>query len=195
MQHIPAKIALSKDELKLVTNAQILLTKNGIIHKVYTMFGLVAEQYRLEARNVFPDAVVAISPKISRGENYLGLPYVMLDYPRYFKKEETFAIRSLFWWGNFFSITLQLSGSFMEMHKSNLQKGIEEGLFDGWYINNTDEMWDHHFEETNYTLINSSTLITDRSFVKLAKKIPLHQWENALSFLQENYGRLIALLC
>lgn len=193
MQHIPAKIALSKDELELVTNAQILLTKNGIIQKVYELFGLLAEDYRLTANNVFPEPVSAISPKISRGENYLGLPYVMLDYPRYFKKDEVLAIRTLFWWGNFYSITLQLSGSFVKEYHPVLLKAIEEGLLEGWYINTTNEMWDHHFEETNYTLINSSTNINDRSSIKVAKKIPLHQWDNALLFLQQNFEKLVAL--
>ena len=32
-----------------------------------------------------PGDIAAIAPKIARGENYLGLPYVMLDYPRYFR--------------------------------------------------------------------------------------------------------------
>ena len=56
-------------------------------------------------------AIVQSTPKIAKGENYLQLPYVLLDYPRCFDKENIFAIRTMFWWGNFFSITLHLSGS------------------------------------------------------------------------------------
>ena len=59
-----------------------------------------------------PEEVLIQSPKISRGENYNGLPYVMLDYPRCFGKEDVFAMRTMFWWGNFFSITWHLKGKY-----------------------------------------------------------------------------------
>ena len=54
------------------------------------------------------------SPKISKGENYRGLPYVMLDYPRLFGREEVLAIRTFFWWGHGFSVTLHLKGGYRE---------------------------------------------------------------------------------
>ena len=40
-----------------------------------------------------PAEMLFHSPKISKGENYKGLPYVMLDYPRCFGKTDIFAIR------------------------------------------------------------------------------------------------------
>ena len=39
---------LSAAELELVTNAEVLLTKNRIIQKVYNMFGTVSEAYKKE---------------------------------------------------------------------------------------------------------------------------------------------------
>ena len=106
-----AKIQLSPAEMDLVCNADLLLTKNAIIDKVYLIFGDVAEQVRSD---------LGPSPKISRGENYLGLPWVMLDYPRLFGKEDTLATRVFFWWGNFFSITLHLKGIYKEQCKQNI---------------------------------------------------------------------------
>src|SRR5947209_5415196 len=109
-------VELSKTEMEIVANSEFILTKNRIIEKVYNLFGSLAENYKLvlnEHINELPAEVISTTPKIYKGENYLGLPYVMMDYPRLFLKTDIFAIRSLFWWGNFFSITLHLSGKFL----------------------------------------------------------------------------------
>jgi hypothetical protein len=113
------KVTLSPKELELVNNAGWILTKNAIIQKVYLMFGGLSEAYRAAIEK---DAHITIedigprSPKISKGEQYEGLPWVMLDYPRNFSGQDAFGIRSFFWWGNFCSITLQLSGRFQEKY-------------------------------------------------------------------------------
>ena len=65
------------------------------------------------------------SPKISKGENYKGLPWLVLDYPRYFNKEDIFAIRTLFWWGNFFSITLHISGKYKMRYEKKIIDSFE----------------------------------------------------------------------
>src|SRR3569623_367034 len=98
-----ANVKLSKTELLLVTNAEVILTKNNIILKVYEMFGLLAERqqyYALQKKDALPKEALSVSPKIYKGEQYRGLPYVMLDYPLYYKGKDVFAVRSLFWWGN-----------------------------------------------------------------------------------------------
>src|SRR4051794_24734884 len=118
---LPMKTSLSKYEQKLVTDAEILIAKNSIIQKVYALFGKLAEDYRAIMLGTDWTVVNDLHPKISRGENYRGLPYVILDFPRNFGKEDVFAIRSFFWWGNFFSITLQLEGSFFNQYVLQMQ--------------------------------------------------------------------------
>jgi hypothetical protein len=195
MQHNPAKVTLSKYEMELVTNAQILLTKNEIIKKVYELFGLLAGEYVDEVNKVLPAIVGSAQPKISRGENYLGLPYVMMDYPRNFSRNDTFAIRTFFWWGNFFSITLQLSGSFQEQYKPCVAEAVKKGVFKNWYQCTGSDMWHHHFDASNYRLINESdTGYAEHGFTKLAAKIPLSQWPLAEDFLRTNFSKLVAVL-
>ena len=119
------KIHLSADELQLVQNAQLLLTKNTIIEKVYALFGELAselQQSSIYATRNLPAELLTLGPKISRGEKYKGLPYVMLDYPRCFGKEDIFAVRTFFWWGNFFSVTLHLKGKYQQLFIPYLQK-------------------------------------------------------------------------
>src|SRR5260221_13450433 len=123
------KITLSPKERELVCNTDWILTKHAIIDKVYQLFGEQATfmQYYIEKEKAqLQKEISIIAPKISKGENYGKLPYVMLDYPRYFDKENTLAIRTMFWWGNFFSIHLQLSGKFKQNALADLQNNFEE---------------------------------------------------------------------
>ena len=119
MQH--ANVKLSKNELALVTDMQVILTKNLIIEKVYTLFGLLSSHFQqvlAERKDTLATEALLVSPKISKGEQYRQLPYVVLDCPRFYTKQHVLAVRCFFWWGNFFSITLHLAGKFL--------KGYEE---------------------------------------------------------------------
>ena len=96
----PAKIRLSPNEMELVTNADWILTKNGIMRKAWHLLeGLQEYQKNLVStyQKELPSEALRIPAKISKGENYRGLPYLVLDYPRFFEKENAFAIRTMFW--------------------------------------------------------------------------------------------------
>src|SRR5687768_17202202 len=147
-----AKIHLSQEELELVQNAEWLLTKNRIIRKVCDMFGLLSEDIKMMSESYpisFPE-IFAASPKISKGENYLGLPYVMLDYPRCFGKLDTFAIRTMFWWGNFFSVTLHLKGKYKSNLLPALQKNFSVLADRNFFISINEDEWRHDFLVDNY---------------------------------------------
>ena len=104
-----ANVRLSVEELRLVTDPAWILTKNSIIRKVVEMFGELSGEWR--------GLVTAVTePKISKGEQHKGLPWVMLDYPRLFGKEDVLAIRTMFWWGHCFSVTLHLKGKYLRLY-------------------------------------------------------------------------------
>ena len=115
-----SKIQLSAEEMQLVSNSAWILTKHRIIEKVYRLFGDCAAEmqvYLAERKALLPGEVFRLPPKISKGEQYEALPYVVLDYPRFFTAEEVFAVRSFFWWGHYFSITLHLKGKFQQQYQ------------------------------------------------------------------------------
>lgn len=188
--------SLTGYELQLVTDAQVLITKNIIIQKVYQLFGNLAEEYRKELDEKIPDNQNLINPKISKGENYQGLPYVIFDFPRQFGKEDIFAIRSFFWWGNFFSITLHLAGQYHLQFISAIQTAIDNKRFEEWYIGTAENQWEHHFESDNYLPLSKGIIynIAELPFLKLAKKIPLAKWDQTDSFFTENFRLLIETL-
>jgi hypothetical protein len=187
-----ANVKLSKEELELVTDANLILTKNRIIQKVYELFGELSEDYR-QRSSAFPVDVITIAPKISKGENYLGLPWVMLDYPRKFSNTDVLAIRNFFWWGNYFSITLQLQGSYKQQYQRPIKKYLESTR-EEWWIGIAGEPWQHHFESDNYGVYSNKVDLEKLPFIKLAKKIPLQEWDNSFDFFTGTYNQFLEML-
>jgi len=184
-----ANVKLSPRELDIVCNADLILTKNNIIAKVYDLFGSLSEYNVSTADQFLAEEIKNISPKISKGENYEGLPWVMLDYPRYFTANDVFAIRTYFWWGNFFSITLHVKGKFQQQFQINNFKSENSD----WYLCCNEAEWQHHFRENNFKLLNefSDEEIRKLIFIKLAKKIPLNQWDDVETFLKKAFVTIL----
>ena len=197
------KIQLSSLEMKLATNAGWILTKNEIIQKArWQLESLQAKQekYLKKYSRLFPDDVLKVSPKISKGENYKELPYLIMDYPRYFNKENIFAIRTMFWWGNFFSITLHLSGKYKKQFQ---QKIIASYLLlkkEECFICVSNTEWENHFEKNNFIQLKEISIaifqnyIERKYFIKLAYKIPIRKWDNVQEFLMNKFKKMTEML-
>jgi hypothetical protein len=193
-----AKLRLSPEELKLVSDPGIILTKNAIIKKVYLLFGALADDFR--SIKDLPGDIATIEPKIAKGENYLGLPYVMLDYPRYFSAGDIMAVRCFFWWGNFFSITLHLKGIYREMSSAAILKNYDRLSSLGYSLAISGDEWHHHFGTDNYRSINSMDehefrlYITEHPYIKIARIFPISSWENMRQLFNQANGELVELI-
>jgi hypothetical protein len=188
--------ALTEYEMKLVIDGELLLSKNKVIQKVCALFGGLNVLYQeiVISENLSRENFNA--PKISKGENYNGLPYVILDYPRQFGKVDVFAVRTFFWWGNFFSITLQLGGQYKDNYLQKIKNAIETNLLESWYISRSKDPWQHHFESDNYELLQPGKEydVDNQAYLKMAKKIPLNQWDDVEAFFEENFTFIIKIL-
>jgi hypothetical protein len=196
------KIMLSEQEQQVVNDSSWILTKQAVIQKVYYLFN---EQVNIIGKIFsgihlnYPGKTVSVIPKISKGENYQGLPYVMLDYPSVFDKENIFALRTMFWWGNYFSITLQLSGHYKKIFaKESFIDSLQ--FIEGLYVCIHSDPWQHHFESSNYISCSQlnkraiEDLFNQKKFVKIALKYDLKQWNNIDNLLEAAYKKIIFLL-
>ena len=197
------KIQLSPFEMSLLTNSEWILTKNIIVKKAQRLLEEVQQNisdYTKQHSHIFPAEVIAISPKISKGENYMGLPWLMLDFPRYFDKKNIFAIRIMFWWGNFFSITLHLSGQYKQKYTSGIINSYKELCANEYYTCINEEQWHHHLEKENYLPVRGfmtndfADHIEKKSFIKLSREFSFFQWDNTIRLLSESFSQITTLL-
>jgi hypothetical protein len=200
--NIDPKLMLSDDELQLVTNTNWILTKRRVMEKVDQLLGHIAETQKRIVENEkdwLPAEVVKSEPKIAKGENYLQLPYMLLDYPRCFDAENIFAVRTMFWWGNFFSITLHISGKYKETFQQHIIKSIDAATQDIFICIN-ESQWQHHFEADNYIAVKQFSRaalldeINKKQFIKLAIKFPLQPWVDLPALLDGSFLEIIKLL-
>ena len=197
-----SKLMLSADEQQLVTNTDWILTKRKIMDKVNVLLGDISGHQKLMIENEsnwLPCEVVQSTAKIAKGENYLQLPYMLLDYPRCFNDGNIFAVRTMFWWANFFSITLHLSGTYKENFQQKIIENID-AVTQEVFICINENQWQHHFGADNYTNIKKlqtnelQDVIIKKTFVKLAVKFPLQAWNEIPSLLDDSFNQLITML-
>ena len=196
------KLILSDGELRFVQDTEWVLTKRRITDTVNAIFNeqvdVISGSMRAAIIAIDP-ALVTVHPKISKGENYRLLPYVILDYPAVFSKDKVFALRTMFWWGNFMSITLHLSGEYAASLGERIQQKLAADPGDFYVCINTEE-WEHYFDATNYRQAATTSpqqmqeMLKQSSFIKLALKYDLTQWPVLPGLLKEGYEKIARLL-
>lgn len=189
-----AKLGLSAEERRLVLDPGIILTKNRIIDKVYSLFGVMADELRALP---WPEGTELASPKIARGENYRGLPFVMLDFPRLFSNQHVMAVRTHFWWGNYISVVLHLKGRYQERYIG--QVGDAGSRLQHYWVASSDDEWEHAMVEPFWKPIKSMDAdafrehIGTHSFLKIGRKFPLETEDMGKSLI-DTYTMLSDLL-
>lgn len=173
------------------------------MQKAADLFAALAEQVTgafEQEFNYVRKEIFLNGPKISRGEQYKGLPYVILDHPRLFSRQDVFAIRTMFWWGHYFIQTLHLKGSYHERFSASLVANAVLLSEAGFYISTGNDEWIHDFEEPNFLPVSGITTlelnerIIRPGYLKLAVKISLDDWNAAMEAMLRNYRLLSVVL-
>jgi len=196
-----AKIQLSEEELMLAQNSQIILTKNAVMEKAFMLLDALSSRYQHYASQLLQPLLPELHPpKISKGERYLHLPYMILDFPRFFKQEDVLAIRTMFWWGHFWSITLHLKGTYKEQFRDAVHRFYSRQDSNNWMIQISGNEWQHHPAPETHRMLKSipagaiEDIYTNISFLKLNYFFPLDKWNEADRLLADKFGNLIDVL-
>lgn len=196
--NIPAKINLSELESTLISNPEWILVKNQILQKVTRLFAELAELYLSNPANAnLPEEIISIPPKISKGDQYKGLPYLVLDFPRFFDKKHVFAIRTFFWWGNYFSATIHLKGRYRELYAEKILNMMSGNQKTEWMINISEEEWIHDLTETEHWMKFSEAdrdKVKKSDLFKISAAIPVLKWDEAGNFLSEIHARYMGAI-
>ena len=189
----------TEKDLHILEDTDFLLAKSSILKKIYNL--LEKTKTRLikiveESDFSFPEGTDIVMGKISRGENYKNLPYMVLDYPTLFTNENSFAFRTMFWWGNFFSSTLQLEGRSLNEYRKIIGNNIDKLLDKNIFIGVGETPWEYHYNEDNYLILKKDhiKIINNCNFLKLSKNISLSDWERLPAFASGFLKLMISVL-
>lgn len=85
------------------------------------------------------------------------------------------------------SIHFLMKGRFQHQYQNNLLHQIKAGQWNGWYVGCGKDEWQHHFTPANYRPVDPLHCFDDASFIKMAKKIPLSEWDEHQNFFKQAY--------
>lgn len=198
-----AKIHLSSKEWKMIRETEWIFVKKQINLKVYELFGALSDELRktLPLNSNLPEEVRMSEPKISKGDQYKELPYIILDYPRVFNKSGIFAIRTFFLWGKMVSVTLHLSGKYKQQYESAFSQNqpIKHNHYCCFESICPDE-WEHEVELPYYVPVADldpqkwRELVKTSSFLKIAIPFSLDEWNELPILLLDAHQSLYEIL-
>ncbi len=193
------KRLISSEELALIQQPDILLLKRQALDHIRVLLNTASVRLHHAcqvAQPPFPAEVLQKPPKISVGENYRQLPYMVLDYPRFFTQQSTLAFRTMFWWGNHFSVSVHLTGHYLARYASALQSLSSDERAQNYYFCIHGHPWEYHFEADNYLLMREISAemvnhhMSAHGFVKIADRLPLHEWKKLPEWAAQFYTLL-----
>jgi hypothetical protein len=192
---------IGRQEFELLQNNSIFLTRKRLQDQLNALLsGCIGpiQSVMLRHADHLPPEILASTPKISRGENYLSFPWTVLDYPRCFSGRDVFALRTMCWWGHYFSISFLVGGRFAELFEERISVNIKQMETDGLYFCSGNDPWKHHLEDTSHqplasfpeASVDAGSQIATYGFLKLMKKIELDRW----SHISEECGRTAEMM-
>ncbi len=202
----------SLQELDIAEDPYILLIKNRIMEKVTGLMGEFEQsiqQLLKEEDILLPKEVNILNGKISKGENYKYLPYIMLDYPAFFTKKDILAFRSMFYWGHFVSFTIHLQGKYCEQYGEELIDEFSDREDVCFCVN--ESPWEYLYKPNNYKAITELTKAemllhqNNNHFIKFSVHVPvshlpdssepmLNFYKEALSVISLNNNREMGVI-
>lgn len=177
-------MSFTKNEIEVLNNTDFFCTKKVILNKVWNALEdckiKIQKEFELiiELKNKYPilNEIDINRGKISKGENYKDLPYLVLDFPALFNKKNIFTFRTFFWWGNFWSFTFHIQGDFLNAFKNKIITNYEELVLLDLNICINKTPWEYSKSKENYIDLNkiSKSEIENLQFIKLTKFYPIN---------------------
>jgi hypothetical protein len=171
----------STQEIDLAGNPHWLLIKNNVIKKAISLMGEVEQELKEEVSirpYTYPTNVKTTNGKISKGENYKGLPFVILDYPAKFTKADMFAYRTMFYWGHFVSFTFHIQGDSLNfLMDRQLMEYVQQ--FPELWFSVYETPWEYVYKDSVYQQVQNLSIeemhqhVKEHGFVKVSHKIPV----------------------
>lgn len=169
MEHKDSNSGFSDEALGIISDTNYILRKNRLIQSITGMMvDLESKINDPEVQRMLPNILQGRRGKISKGEQYEGMPWVALDAPAYFDKKSIFAFRHIFIWGHSFSSNLHLSGRFLD--SVNLD-ALTQLKGNGWWVLTGQNPFVHHYVPELHIPLHqlNDSLVSQQGYLKLVQ--------------------------
>lgn len=189
MKELEQQTHLSAEEITLLQDAGILPLKRRICDKMESWLSDLgtALETLVDNKNegIFTE-VWASSPRITRGDNYRGQAYRVLDYPRFIQGEDLFLFRTVLLWGHPIGVHLILAGKFKDICQGKWGGNLPR-LFEGSFLSVQETPWIWESDAPGLVSMEDLTeegclqLLVERSFLKVSHFMPLEDYADLVS--------------
>jgi hypothetical protein len=169
---------LTKHELDFASTVEYPLIKQNVVHKV----GLLMDDTGQKLNRLFREnhLIDLAQHKITRGERYKEMPYVVMDFPQIKGPDFNIVLRTMFWWGHYFTCNLIIKTSLLDLEKTakNIRKLKKTKILTG------SNLWEQELETDDYKKVSDLSkkeilrLLEDSEYLKLSGKISLREYSS-----------------
>ncbi|MBC7383301.1 MAG: hypothetical protein H7296_09985 [Bacteroidia bacterium] len=142
---------LTNEELELISGTYYPLLKKSAMEKVQAQLVILGEQ--LQQINLAEALGNVNGYKISRGENYQDLPYIVLDYPKISGEGFKMLCRVVFWWGKYVGLQFFLNQKYFQADELIEQSTEINDL----YVLINDQIWNNDINHQSFQLLKTMT--------------------------------------
>lgn len=188
-------IKLTKHELNFALDTSYPLAKHQIVQKVSQLFQQLGQKLVRDFEN--NELIGSSEYKITRGENYRHMPYLVLDFPRINGKNFPIVCRTLFWWGHYFSCNVIVQTALIDLEATAalLAHKKKVRLLTG------NDLWEQDLKSEAYTKLNKlsqaeiRTLLDQQEYLKIGTKININDYDRLEELASGAYSTMLSQVC
>lgn len=187
-------IKLTKHELDFASDTIYPETKQTVMLKMQQLFTACGQ--KLNQNTLYQELTANTKFKITKGEQYKSLPYMVLDSPQIKGPEIDLVFRTLFWWGHYVSCNLIVSTTKLEQEQdyTAIKQLPKTRLLTG------NDLWEQDLDSAEFSKCSALSvaeiehLIHTQTYVKLSRKIPLRKHAQLPELMDMVYSNWMAVL-
>ncbi len=165
---------LTKHELDFISEPVYMQMKQNLIRHVQAWFDALGMDLM---QTYYPH--VSGNHKVTRGENYLDMPYVVLDIPQLKADSLTGKLRLMFWWGHYISLQYFVTPDKAAALAAETQT-LPLLLLVG------DDIYENDLDKPGFIPLHQlSSSLNHASLTKVCMKVPFSEWENLTEHIQK----------
>jgi hypothetical protein len=165
-------INLTKKELLFASDTFYPITKQKVLRKISSLMDNTAKNiYEAYQNKLLFYENEGFIKKLSKGENYKEMPYLVIDTPQINGPGFKTLFRIVFWWGHYFTLNYYV-------HRSMIADYYLHSWKKTYLCSNMSCLWENDLRQQEFIRLASNdkrtlTLSTDITYLRLVRKVKI----------------------